>query len=373
MKTLLLVAMLATFFGPTNVVTADLPRSCSGSVPGAPCADFWIYDTVFIGTVKKLVNEPFGEGLRPDYQEYRKVTATLTVDEAFRGKLGTEVVFEMTSCYYEFRQGEKYLVYTNKGQDGKFQLFRRYSRTRPLAEAGEDLDFIRSLPTAPPGGRIFGDVGEYRNSPTLRLNNEPDPFIAQLAGVAIHVRSGEKAYQTISDATGHYEFTGLPPGTYELSTNLPDFLGGTRHTFKVVDKACVNVNLPVHSTGYIKGRLISADGEPIEKAVVSIFSADGVTEDMFDRVRPYYMKRSETDKDGSFRFERLQSGRYHLAVNMLAEERRKESRAADYPRIFYPAVRSFKDAKPITLADGAKLENIEIRLSQPTPRSTPTP
>lgn len=372
MRSLLFLIILGILVQPSTVSASDLSRSCPGADPQAPCTEFWRYDAVFIGKVKKLVNEPFPEGTSVNWQQYRKVTATISVEEIFRGQAGTEVVFEMEDCYFEFKQDEKYLIYTNKEEGGKFGLRRHWGRTRPLSEAGEDLDFIRSLPRAPSGGRIYGDVYDHRGSVTLRVSNE-DSTNSKMIGVAIYLQRGEMTYQTISDANGHYEFTGIPPGSYELSTDLPDFLSGTRHSLTAIDKGCVKANLSVQATGEIRGRLIGANGEPVDNAVVSIFSVDGVTEDMFDRVRPHFMTRDETDKDGSFRFVRLQSGRYYLAVNMVEIERRKNSRAVEYPRVFYPGTTLFKDAKPITLADGSKLKDVEIKLPALTPSPSSRP
>lgn len=363
MKVLFLLTILSTLPYPSMDSAIQPVLSCPGIISHAPCEEFWRYDTVFIGTVKQLVNEPFPEypeGFHP-YQQFRKVSATLSVDETFRGKSGPEIAFERADCYFEFKLGEKYLIYTNKGPDGKYDLRRSSSPTRLFAEASEDLDFIRSLPVAQPGGRVYGDVWDHRGSVTLRINKD-DPSFPKMPGVTIYLRNGEKSFQTISDANGLYELTGLPAGEYELSTDLPNYLSGTRESVKVVDKGCTNVRLSVQATGEIKGRLVSANGEPIEKAVVTIFTSDGVTEDMFDRVQTHYMTRSETDKNGWFRFVRLRSGRYHLAVNMVEEERIEASPASLYPRMFHPDVNSFKDAKPIMLGNGAKLENVEIKL-----------
>ena len=144
MKAILLLVMLAAapIVFPAKAVTHDFSRSCSGAMPEAPCATYWRYDTVFIGTVRELVNVPFAPGPVPDWQQFRKVTATLTVNERFKGELGAEVVFETGDCYFEFKKGERYLVYTAKGNDGKFHLKRYYTPTRLLSEAGDHLDFI---------------------------------------------------------------------------------------------------------------------------------------------------------------------------------------------------------------------------------------
>ena len=371
MKTLLLPFILATSLWSTDVPTFNRARSCPGSNMQPVCTDFWRYDNVFIGTVTKLVNEPFPEGTAVDYQQYRKVRATVAVDEILRGNVGAEVVFVMGECYFEFIQNEQYLIYVNKPADGKFTL-RRHGRTRLLSEAGEDMNFIRSLPDAPPGGRIFGTIYDHRGSVTLRVNNEKYDTNIRMPGVTVYLRSGDTNYQTISDAMGQYEFTRVPPGVYELLTDLPHHLSDSRHSgLTLLDKACMKVDMSIQASGEIRGRLVDSKGEPVDGAVVSIFSADGVTEDMFDRVKAYYMTRAETAKDGSFRFVRLRSGDYHLAVNMVDQERTKDSRVAEYPRVFYPGVLSFDQAKPITVGDGAQLGNIVIKLPILTPSPAP--
>ena len=136
----------------------------------------------------------------------------------------------------------------------------------------------------------------------------------------------------------------------------------------MIDKGCSSTRLSIQATGEIRGRLVDEKGQPVKGGVISIFSAEGVTEDMFDRVRSHYMTRYTTEEDGSFVFVRLRSARYHLGVNMVDEERQKESRAAEYPRFFYPGVISFKEAKQIDLGDGTKLGNIEIKLP-PSPNN----
>lgn len=362
MKILLLLTVLGTIMSFPDRPTRDIRRSCVGRILPAPCAEFWDHNTVFIGTVKQLVKEPFPEGKGVEWQDYRRIRATVIVDEVFRGQLGSEVVFEMEDCYFEFVEGEKYLIYSNKARDGKLSLHRSLNRTRLLSEAQDDLQYIRSIPDAPSGGQISGTVYDHRETPRLRLDGESYSTTRTMAEVNVYLRNSERVFQTVSDAAGTFEFTRVPPGEYELNTDLPKYLGGSQERVRVVDKGCQKVVMWIQGTGEIKGRVLDANGEPVRAGIVSIFSADGVSDEMFIRVRRHTMTRVETDKDGSFRFVRLPSGRYHLAVNMVDEERREGSAASQYPRMFYPGVQSFKAATPIVLADGATLDKIEFKL-----------
>jgi hypothetical protein len=145
MKALLFLIIVGTLLSTSDVSNSVALRSCPGRMLSEPCSEFWRFDTVFIGSVKQLVNEPFPEGTALDWQQYRKVTATVTVEEVFRGKLASEVVFEMDACFFQFVKGEKYLIYTGKDKDGKLTLHRDQTRTRLLSQAREDLG-LHSLP-----------------------------------------------------------------------------------------------------------------------------------------------------------------------------------------------------------------------------------
>jgi hypothetical protein len=247
MKLILLLALLGPVLFAPKLPTSyeSLKRSCPGIGGLLPCREYWQNDTVFIGTVKKLVNVPFPTDFDASYhwQKYQKVIATLSVDEVFRGKLGTEVVFEMEDCYFEFVEGETYLIYGNKGADGKIPLKRSRSRTAQLSEAAEDIAYIRSLPNVPPGGRVFGRI---RRQPS-RTQLTGGASGAEMAGVQISLKNGDKMYQTVSDGTGYYEFTGVHPGTYDLIADLPDHVKGTRAEVRVDDKACSHVSLWVEA------------------------------------------------------------------------------------------------------------------------------
>jgi hypothetical protein len=321
MITVLALIIFCMTTGPVDREPVVEVRSCPGRMNGPICQDYWGSDTIFTGTVTKLVVVPYPEPT-PEYhwQRYQKVTATVAVDEVFRGKVGREVVFEMGDCYFEFEEGRKYIIYPAKNSDGKFVLGRHSSRTRLIEDATEDLDYIRGLADAPAGGRIFGEVWDHRERPTLRLGDAPSPDGTKIAGVKIFLHQGDKRYETVSDAAGSYEFTDLPVGKYELTTNLPEHLTGHSHSITITGNGCVPAPLSVQASGEIKGRLVDVGGQPIKDAIVSIFAADGVVAEMFDMVRTHSMNRAETDKEGTFRFVRLPAGSYHLAVNLVEAE-----------------------------------------------------
>lgn len=368
MRTATLLAFLVIFANFASESPSTTFRSCPGVHQGPPCAEVWRSDAVFVGTAVRVTVVPFQHFPAPDYQEFQKLTAVLKVDEVFRGEVGKEVVFETADCYFPFKEGETYLVYAGKEQDGKFVLHRSVSRTRLISEAAEDLAYLRGLPNAPAGGRIFGNVFDHRQAATLRVFAEPYVSNKPMIGIKISARSGDRSFETVTDGTGFYEFTNLPEGEYTVKADLPDYLSNSQELARVHNKGCAPTRLSIQATGVIAGRLVDRDRKPIRNAVVTVFSAEGVTEDMLDMVKPGYTTRDSTDNNGMFSFVRLPGDRYYLAVNLINEERLAGSDAADLPRMFYPGVREFRRAKLIALDDGKDLKDLEFKLSANTVR-----
>jgi len=363
MKRLLFIALLICVHSPEQVRTFPPALSCVGRHQGPPCEEFWRADAVFIGTAKKVVTVPFASGSWvPHWQEYQKLTATLTVEETFRGNVGSEITFERADCYYPFKQGETYLVYAFKGEGGKLDLATSVTRTRPISEAGEDLAYIRGLPHAPEGGRIFGKVWNHISSFALRVNNEPLYPSAPFSEVKIVASGSGQNYETTTDAEGNFEFLGLPQGDYSLSVVLPNYLSGREEKVRLVDRACAPVRFSIQATGIIAGRVLDAKGQPLPSVPVSIFSADGVTGEMIDRVKRGYVTSTTTNEHGQFRFERVPSGRYVIAVNLVKEVTNVDERISNFPRTFYPGVTNFLNAGTVTLGNGQEKRDIELKV-----------
>jgi len=367
MKSILLIALLICFHPPERVQTLLSSFSCPGRSQGPPCQEFWFADAVFISTAKEVVTVPWTQSEMPNWQQYQKLTARLAVEETFRGNVGPEITFEMDSCYYPFRQGEKYLVYAHKGQDGKLHQSTDESRTRPLSEAREDLEYIRSLPRAAEGGRIFGKAINHSSVVTLRTNGEPSHLNDPIPGLKIVAEGTEKNYETTTDGAGSFELVGLPEGIYSVRALIPSYFSGGEDKVKLSNRGCAPVIFSIQATGGIAGRVLDANGQPIADMSVSIFSAEGVTNEMIERVKAGYVHRDTTDKQGNFRFVRLPSGRYFIATNLVEKYDAADGATKVYPRTFYPGVMSLSDAAIITLSDGQEKWNIDLKLPPARP------
>jgi hypothetical protein len=359
MKWILLITLLICTITLERVYSNPPSFSCPGRFLGPPCQDFGHANVVFIATATEVTTVPFPSSPHPDWQEYWKLTAKLSVEETFRGEVGSEITYEGADCYYPFKQGEKYLIYAHKTADGKLSLNRDTTRTRLLSEAREDLEYIRNLSRMPDEGRIYGKAINFVKNVTLQGVSAPPTYGVVLPGVKIVAEGMGHRYETVTDRTGSYEFKGLTEGSYKIRAFLPSHFSGIEENVRVQNKGCSPVQLGIQATGIIEGKVLDDNGQPISNLTVSIFSNEGVTNEILETIKPHYEPRATTDKQGRFSFHRLPAGRYLLAVNLLKFYDRTNN---GYPRTFYPGVLNLSDAGTIILGDGGQKQNIEFKL-----------
>lgn len=114
------------------------PALCSCAIR-SPQVSHARAEAVFEGVVTR-VGEMSGELGQP---------VTLRVTRAWKGAdADTLVVYDMHPCGVYFRAGEGYLVYGMRAEDGR--LYTTFcARSRPLADAGEDVRALESISRTP--------------------------------------------------------------------------------------------------------------------------------------------------------------------------------------------------------------------------------
>ena len=132
-----------------------LSESAEGCECGAlsPCQALSSTDAIFAALVSDIsqVYTPDGNGITG-------FVVTLAVERNFIGASSSVVLkSNFSSCSFQFRTGERYLVYARRTSDGSFATS-QCSGTKLLAEADDDLAFLTSLPPAGTGGSLTGIV-----------------------------------------------------------------------------------------------------------------------------------------------------------------------------------------------------------------------
>jgi hypothetical protein len=138
-----------------SCVVALSPRAadaCSCLNSGMACTAAWRADAVFVGHVVSIESSSPGGRI-----------VGLAVVEAFRGFQLSQVTlvtgYSGADCGYPFQMGESYLVYAHRSPTGELSTS-ICSRTRPAANASDDLAYLRSLAAIKPGtlARVPGRV-----------------------------------------------------------------------------------------------------------------------------------------------------------------------------------------------------------------------
>src|SRR5207253_2413247 len=128
-------------------------------------------------------------------------------------------------CGYDFHAGTDYVVYAYKNAAGQLETG-ICSRTRPLADAAEDVAYIHAVATAPPTGEIRIGRGLPGAVPDAKVT----------------IEGNGARYELTTDAAGQATVGGVPPGEYKLRAERDRYLPVER-TLQVHAKGCVEIPL----------------------------------------------------------------------------------------------------------------------------------
>lgn len=338
-RTLILRRLLASslfFAGGLSPAAAD---ACSCATEGLPCGAAWRADAVFVGHVVSIESST-----TPGNFLFSR-RAELAIVEAFRGLQLSQVTLVAggSNCDYPFRMGETYVVYAYRSPDGTLSTS-ICARTRPVAQATEDLTYLRSLATIDPGSpaRIDGQVRlwEYPAPPGGQLKPVP--------GIAVTATGGGRTVSTRTNDRGDFELTGLTLGTYDLVASAPDGYDAVKLTFGIRDpRGCGRPTLYIRHDGRVTGRVVDGRGTgigglPLELVLAAQLDTPGGSP---SRVQTW------TNSDGTFELRLVQPGEYLLGINSI----RSRNGRLTFPRAFYPGVLEATPATRVQLTAGERV------------------
>jgi hypothetical protein len=341
MKFAYAIAIVGSIFA----LSAASASACSCAGVQTPCHAFGEASAVFVGTV---IENKFVRTKDGDF-EHEMRSVRLSIDTPFRGVEGAEV--EVTTgmgggdCGFNFRQSQQYLVYAH-AYEGKLSTS-ICSRTRLVANAQEDLTYLRGLPEAKPGVTISGKVVANKRNEKGGYDETP------VAGATVTIE-GKTNGQGQTDAKGQYRVESLPAGDYLVKLNVPEGLssqGEPEEKLSLINRSCSVVNFWLQPDSQLSGRVLNPQGLPVSNAVIFLHE--------FDKERYQGHWDSEhSDKDGKYIFRRMPAGRYVLQIRFDGST----SQQSPFPTIYYPGVSEMSQAKVITIAEGQRVETYDLEV-----------
>ncbi len=200
---------------------ADVAHGCSCYDGSSPCTSLRGQTAIFVGVVTSVTID------QADSHKYR--VAQFTIEEPLKGidQKSVDVVTGMGGglCGYDFKAGERYLVYANPttvqttaGPSLTARLETSIcTRTRPFAEATDDIELIRAVNAGKPETRIFGRVLDH-----IRDAGNPSGYVRGMAGVSVKADNENNHYEVTTDRDGRYQFRSIEPGIYTVTVLLPE-------------------------------------------------------------------------------------------------------------------------------------------------------
>ena len=334
-------------------------QGCQCGEYGTPmCAHFWRSDAVFLGEVVDI--KPLK--IKPD-DVYTYVMVSFRVEESFRGVSGPRVgvgTVTDTPCQTKFKKSKRYLVYASL-DDKTNQFFTGMCTGTALAvDIDEDRKELRKLAQREIGESISGRIVTNRSQ--------------GLPGITVEVTSNHQTFKTMTTKYGKFSISLPGPGSFTVRVSVPyaarlmDYseivaarttetesastfeydvtLGKSECSYLELDVSGTNPR----ATATVAGKVLTATGQVVDKGAVSLLN--GV------ETAPDYVALLE--KDGSFRFERVAPGEYHLVLNARKEV--PEEFDAPYARTYYPGTEDKGEAKKIQVTEGSITENLSMRV-----------
>jgi hypothetical protein len=299
-----------------------------------------------------------------------------SVEETFSGTRTKEAEVATglgaDDCGYPFVSGASYLVYAYRDEkDGRLYTS-SCTRTKRIANASEDLQYLRGLAFTPRTVTISGKVQRH-----LSYAGNDAQANVPMEGALLSVEGADQPKEVRTDAAGNFEVTGLKPGTLKLKLHLSDELTAYRseRVLKFESAGCASEVFYVADNGRISGRVLDAEGNPVSGLGVVVLPLTGWATNWY----------AKTDQEGRYKASSIPAGEYLVGINVtglprsiepaelpkdflcpncliFVESLRADEQTVAYPRLFYPGVFQTAKAERLVLSPRQELRDIDFRL-----------
>ena len=186
-----------------------------------------------------------------------------------------------------------------------------------------------------------------------------------------------------TDASGAFTFSGLPMGPVMISVDKSTYLNArypaagrtirsnVRPAVLADGQTMDNVTIPMFHGASISGRVLDANGDPIDFAQVTVIRVPSS-----GRLgRPTMRASGGTDDRGEFRMGRLDAGTYLLQVIVRRQPSPEDMMPGATPApplaqplpTYYPGALAIEQAQPIALEKGQSVTDVDVVLLEGTP------
>lgn len=284
--------------------------------------------------------------------EHLRSGARFLVTEAFKGAKTKYV--DVIEQNISFENGQQYLVFANIFRDGSGQYLwtTLCANNRLLRNAQGTIEQLRAEKNGRHVASVYGMVSLESGIAV------EDSYYRPLANVTVRLRSGTKSYQTKTDRFGAYAFQTLPPGTYDVSADLPPNLeqgqiyGYPALTFELPSRSSWEQNVYAFPKGRIIGKVEGPDGKQLRSTSVDLHYAKQYQEGK--RGAYGYQGEWRTGEEWRpFEYEHLPAGDYVVVFNGAQQEN--------------PDAPFQRTSRLIHLDDRQQIMDADIHLSNPRP------
>jgi uncharacterized surface anchored protein len=358
------LAIVLTIWG--MLVSSQAVNACSCVSERPVCEKFGYSTAVFLGKAIGGTIRESGKDENGKRHFYVTGRVTFQIEEAFSSVKGHKIVAVQSGgpCGTGFRQEGRYLIFAS-GETVDQLGTSMCSGNRPVEEASENLQFLRTLPPEGSGAKLYGEIKKDSKEKDAEGNRKTEG----LSRIKLTIKSSNGETLTAeTDQQGKYEITNLKPGEYEIEADLPDgykkgeYKSGQK--FSVKDRGCANIRFWAQPDNRIVGRVVEADGTIPKK--VRLVLVDAAQKDrnpsMRDEVATaYFDAKNEWNKDGRFEFgwsDTVEPGEYLLGVNISDSP----DEDTPYAPTYYPGVEDRAQATVLTVGLGTVIDDIVFQL-----------
>jgi 5-hydroxyisourate hydrolase-like protein (transthyretin family) len=312
----------------------------------------WQYEAVFAGVVTDIVDPALTA------YGYGRKHVMLNITEAFTGlereakQITIQTGLGGGDCGYTFERGTEYLIYAYRRRDRGLETG-ICSPTRPVADASEDLKYLRNLRVRAISGEVRITAVDVHKGSGRRTAHAGD--FVRLSGAKVSIEGQNIRLSAETESNGSCVFGGLPPGEYKIGVALEGYsLNSPVPRVKLHAKGCAEVGLPLQLDRVVTGMVVTREGLPaagvrIEAIPVHPRHANDL---------PSAADRDTTDANGRYELRHLQAGEYYLGTS-LGHTPTKEN---PYTRWFYPGTEDPGAAVRVHIYDKPERQRFDLTL-----------